>query len=328
MRLALFAAILLATAGAQDSSGTLPESEVPPIPSPKFQDAAQGEQYEKGVAYLKDQAYKDAEKIFRKLRRAAPAGEEREAAQRCYRESTSGVELLKASAQMQKGQGRKALSTCGRALEEAEGTLVGLQLEELHEICYKEIYFDIADFEEDKSEKEKDDDDLGGGGRRGGSSGFGLNTRIVTGTRKDGKVRQGKRALGWRTGRNLSYLTFEGVKGEVSDKYRYLNLSIRAEDPKAAPQLRLLFDCDESSLDWGGGRGGRGGRRGGSRIFNRMGFQTAISTSGKWQDFRIDLGKFKQSGDVTWADVIALRIAHLPGGEGRILLDQIRLEKK
>ncbi|MCZ6602276.1 MAG: hypothetical protein O6952_04655, partial [Planctomycetota bacterium] len=130
--------------------------------------------------------------------------------------------------------------------------------------------------------------------------------------------------------RNIS---FDDLSGKVTKEYRYLNISVRAKDPKKAPQLRILLDCEEGGLGWGGGgdgggRGGRGGRRGGGRTLNRTGFHTTISTSGKWQDLRLDLSKFKPSGDAALGDILALRIIHLSGGDGKVLLDNIRLERK
>ena len=48
-----------------------------------------------------------------------------------------------------------------------------------------------------------------------------------------------------------------------------------------------------------------------------------------WKDHRIDLKKeFTRRGEVSWEEVIALRILHMPGVDGKIYLDDLRLEKE
>ena len=104
---------------------------------------------------------------------------------------------------------------------------------------------------------------------------------------------------------------------------------MRSEDAKQTPVLRVLFDCDDAPLNAGGGEGGGPGRRRrGNPALSRQGFHFSISPKGKWQDLRLDLRKFNNIGAVTWAEVKALRILHMPGGEGRIFLDEIHLERE
>ncbi|MCZ6689136.1 MAG: hypothetical protein O7H41_05995 [Planctomycetota bacterium] len=311
------------------------EAEIPPIPTPKFEDSGMGEDYARGVELLVEQNYKAADRIFRKLRKSAPEGEQREAAERCYQEAQGGIAADKISSLIQKGSWRKAISSAEKVMDRFEGTISGKTLRDLHDVCVKELYFVIDDFEE-KKQKDEDESDGGGDGRGArwrGASGYGLNTKVLKGSRKDGTVREGEHSLEWRTGSDFSYISFDDLSGKVTKEYRYLNISVRAKDSKKAPQLRILLDCEEGGLGWGGGgdgggRGGRGGRRGGARTLNRTGFHSAISTSGKWQDFRLDLSKFKPAGDAALGDILALRIIHQGGSDGRVLIDNIRLERK
>lgn len=320
LTVALGACICLAAHG-----DGMTEKEVPPIPEPSFEDAKLGEEYARGVELLNAEGYKEAEKVFKRLRRSAPEGPPREGVERCYLEAKGGLLIDKIRTQVQKEQWKKALAACEKARDEYEETHAGEKLDKIYQLCIDELYFVIQDFEKDR---ERGDEGDGPDDRGRGRSSFGMNTKVVEGSRKKGTVRGGDKALEWLTGRNLSYISLENLPEDLAEGYRSLNLSIRTRDPKRAPQIRILFDCEEGGLGWGDGRGGRGGRRGGGRVMTRVGYHSSIATKGQWQDLRLDLRKFTSSGDAAWQDVIALRLVHMPGGDGRITIDNVRLEKK
>jgi len=291
------------------------DKEIPPIPEPTFEDAAQGEEYAQGVKLLKGEDYEGAEKIFKKLSRSAPKGEPREAAERCLKEAEGGVAADKIRGYIAKEQWKKALDQCEKVIDEYEGTFAGEKIEEIRKACIKELYHVIADFEEEEAPQEGDRD-----------RGYGRDTKIVEGSRKQGTVRSGDGALEWLTGRQFSFLSFSKMPEDLAEGYKALTFSVRCNNPKSTPQLRILFDCQEGDLRWVGEGGRRGGRA--ARLFQRLGFHTAIPTSASWQDIRIDLRQFEVQGDVTWKDVKALRILHMPGAEGRLIIDDVRLEKR
>ena len=112
-------------------------------------------------------------------------------------------------------------------------------------------------------------------------------------------------------------------EGQSMTDYRYLNLSIRCEDPKARPQLLILFDANGGQVNAPRG----GGRRGGTRAFQRDGYNSAMIPQGRWQDLRLDLKKFTQKGEVEWDMIETLRIVYTGGPDSLIMIDDVRLEK-
>jgi hypothetical protein len=105
--------------------------------------------------------------------------------------------------------------------------------------------------------------------------------------------------------------------------YRFLNISIRCEDPKARPQLLILFDANGGQVRAPRG----GGRRGAGRAFQRDGYNSALIPQGRWQDLRLDLKKFTRKGEVQWDMVEALRVVFSGGPDSLIMIDDVRLEK-
>ncbi len=322
----------------------------PSFPKATIDDPAAAAEYAKAIEHLEKREYDDAKTIFGKLRRSLD-GAAKEAAERCYEEANGGLEHGKISTKAGKGQYRKAIRDCTKALEKYEGLIIAVDLQALLDECNDKIFHEIETFEKAGSKPEPADEpedeggeDEGGNGRggnrgnQGGATGFGQNTSIVS---QDvdlknkralltAPVREGKKALLWRTGRDLSFVTFEKLSEPIKD-FRYLNISVRCEDSKSAPNLRLFFDAEEGNLNAGqqGGGGRRGAGRAGARVMNRMGFATSIQPKVTWQDLRIDLKKFKpQGGSVKWDDVIALRIIHMQGADGRIHIDNVRLERE
>ena len=65
-----------------------------------------------------------------------------------------------------------------------------------------------------------------------------------------------------------------------------------------------------------------------NRVVQRQGFHTVVKTSPKWKQVRLDLRRFDNMGEVSWEEVRSLKIIHMPGGEARVVVDDIYLEKE
>ncbi|MEM7263095.1 MAG: hypothetical protein AAF488_13985, partial [Planctomycetota bacterium] len=195
--------------------------EGPVFPQPTIEDAALAKSYAEGITALEEREFDTAKKVFGSLRRSL-SGEAREAAERCYEESRLGLEIEDVSQKVGKRQFRKAIRDCQKALDKFTGLALIVEIEALLEECEKALYTVIADFEESDGSStdetaeaggndEGDEDDEEGQGRnqnRGGTTGFGQNTSFEKADPTPPKskraalvtnVRQGKRALLWRT---------------------------------------------------------------------------------------------------------------------------------
>lgn len=305
-------------------------TEVPPLPRPSIADPEQAAQYAAALESLEKGAYGEARSAFRKLR-AQAKDEVLSAVERCLLEAEGGLDLEKATEAARKSA-RRAYVVLGKVMERYVGTLVGLEIEARFQQLYDEIYFTVADFEQDAASAAGAPEDDGAGGegatpQRGANRGYGANTRVVEGTPEARTVRGGKHALLWRTGPGLSTVNLTAVQGKAAD-YRYLNLALRTDDPQERPNLVLLFDCLEWQGDGEGPGRGRGARMGGAWVLQRDGFSTTVNPSGDWQDLRLDLRKFVAKGNASWNDVVALRIVHMPGVSATVRIDEVRLEKE
>ncbi|MEE8141608.1 MAG: hypothetical protein V3T77_00770 [Planctomycetota bacterium] len=299
----------------------------PPLPRPSFEDPLLAQQYGEALALLEKHDYKKARGLLRRLKGKAPKGESQSAVKRCLLEAEGGLELEKITDRVGDGKLRWASARLEKLERKYQGTFAGQELVKIHKQVLEELYFVVADFEKKQTAtppEEKSNGEVQEAAKE--REDYGEGTRIIQGTPEEGSVRHGKRALRWRTSALMTTISFPEVK-EKSSQYRYLNLSLRSQDSKRRPQLVLLFDCREMRNQGGGGRRG-GGRRGAGRVFQREGYHYSVTPTEKWQDLRLDLQKFTRKGEVTWEDVVALRIIHMPGVEGVIILDDIRLEKK
>ena len=64
-------------------------------------------------------------------------------------------------------------------------------------------------------------------------------------------------------------------------------------------------------------------------VHRRVGYHQTITAGPRYQDLRLDLRRFEAKGNPRWANVIALRLVDLGGGEGTgIYIDDIALEKE
>ena len=338
LALPLFVTAVVLAADESDKKASA-EAKIP-FPRPEFGDKAVGEEYGAALELLENGAYKDAKKAFKKLKKSVAKGVETMAVERVLLETDGFLELEGIDSSIAKGKLKKALAKLDKVLPKYSGTRAGAELTRRRDETYGEVFLTIADFEKDSASSAGGAGGAGGnggggnggnGGRGGfgGTTGYGMNTKIIEGTKKGDEARQGTKSLEWRTGRNLSFLNFDKIDGSLSD-YRYLRLSIRAQDKKSTPSLVVLLDTEEGLMGGGGGggRGGRWGGRGGAVVYNRLGFTMGIQSKGKWQDLRLDLKKFVKRGEITLDDVIALRIVHNPGAEGRLYIDDIRFEKQ
>lgn len=333
---ALVALVLLASPCllAQEDDSEAPS--VPPMPEIEFDADEHTEDYRKAVGLLDKGSYKEAKSLFRRLKGKAKTPAQEAAVARGTLKADGGVDFDKANDYYTDEKVRKAIAYLKKKLPKYPETLAGAEMAKLLEEAEASLFHIVENFEEkaasassdDESESEPGENEGrgGGGGNRGlGTSGFGQNSTVVKLDKVSDNVRQGERGLSWRTGKNLSYLSFDGVK-EIAGDYRYLNLSIRTEDPKARPNLVLLMDTMEGM---GGGGGRRGaGRRGAAWVYQREGFHTTVTPTGKWQDLRLDLKKFTVKGKISLDHVIALRIVHMPGVAATVYIDNIRLEKE
>ena len=309
------------------------DSEIAAIPTPIFGDPKHQDRYQEGRNLLTEEKYSKAKTIFKRLKSSlrSPTSEIEKALERCLLEAEAGAILLKVRPYVAKERYRTALNVCLKADpggDSFEGSFTGEELEELRQQCIEEIYHIIDEFEKTAvatPEEPTGDDEPEERGPRGGgnNSGYGRSAKIVGGSREDGDVRTGKGALHWMLSQQMSFVTFNGLDEIDIKEFRYLNISLRSEDPKARPSIVLLFDVDSEAIPERGGRG----RRGWARAGQRDGFQLGVSPTGRWQDLRLDLRKFVKKGEVDWEMVQTLRLIHYQGGEAMIMVDDIRLER-
>jgi hypothetical protein len=133
----------------------------------------------------------------------------------------------------------------------------------------------------------------------------------------------------------VGVVQFEIPEGMRLEDYRYLRISLRAEEPDAKPPLLLIFDCEAGNFAGGPGGGGPmgGGRRAGGwiagAVHRRVGFHHTITPGPRYEDLRLDLKKFEAKGNPKWGNVLYLRLVHLgAGGETGVFLDDVLLEKE
>jgi len=308
------------------------KTEIPPLPVPAFDDPKLQERYQQGCDLLDEESFSRARTTFRRIKSSlrTPGKEIEEALERCVLEAEAGVVLLKVRSYVERERYRSALNACLKADPDGdafEGTFTGRELSEFRKQCQDEIYFLIDEFEkkpvatpeEPGGEDDPEERDPRGGRNRG----YGQNAKIVGGSREDGDVRSGKGALHWMIGRQMSSVTFRGLDEIDLSEFRYLNISLRSEDPKARPAIVVLFDVDGEQIPDRQGRG----RRAWGRVGQREGFQLGVSPTGRWQDLRLDLRKFVKKGEADWEMIQALRLIHYQGGEAKIMIDDIRLER-
>ncbi|MGE3166067.1 MAG: hypothetical protein AB7O52_14265 [Planctomycetota bacterium] len=337
LRLPLLAFALLGSAALAVEDEPQPPV-VPDMPALQLPDPALQKEYEDAVEKLSKGSYKEARESFRRLKSKVEK-EPREAMERGLLEAEGGLELDKATEELRTGKVRKAMVRVLKLGDRFAGTKTGAELAQVLAEAEAMLFLTVADFEEAATKPAsppgepapQPDPPEGGEGEGGtgrGESGYGLNSRVIQGTPEEGTVRTGRGALSWRTGRDLSALTFTALKDKVGE-YRYLDLSIRCESDEARPNLVLLLDTLEGDLRGGMGGGPRGGGRAGAAwVYQREGFHTTITPQAKWQDLRLDLSKFTRKGEVTLDMVLSLRIVHMPGVSGIITIDDIRLEKE
>ncbi len=295
---------------------------VPPIPEPSFSDPQLAADFATARKMLDEGAYADAKKLLSKWKGKGANGDEEAAIQRCLLEVEGRLELSDIEEQIAKGKLRPALAKLDKVLPRFAKTLAGEAMAARRGDVFGALYFLVADFEP-KPPGAADDSPAPPpmGGEMGAGSGYGLNTKIVGTDAGPGAVRKGEKALRWKTGDGASFISFANVKEHAQD-YRWLNISIKSDDPKRRPSLSLLFDCMEGLPGW------TPGGRGWDALTRREGFHMNILPEGEWQDLRLDLKKFHPRGDAKWEEVLALRVVHMPGVEATIFVDHVTLERE
>ncbi|MCI0652150.1 MAG: hypothetical protein L0Z55_09720 [Planctomycetes bacterium] len=315
-----------AAPGAGESAA--PEDAAPPLPDPTFADPANGERYRKAIEHLSQGEHRAANDLFRDLKERVSAPAEKEAVARGLLESEGRLELAEVTRKHGSKEPagaaaadsvRKAIARLDKLIPRFARTFAGAEIAKHRKGLFESLYHVIADFEPGGAKSSAPPREPG---RRPGEGGYGEQAKVVKGSVANGEVREGTSALRWSTGDLLSHVNFE-VPAEGLDSFRYLCISLRSEDPKETPRLVVLFDARENFQDWGGGP-----RRGGAGwVLSRAGFHTVVVPEGTWQDLRIDLKDLTKKGDVTWGEVVALRVVHLPGAAARLVLDDLRLER-
>ncbi len=308
-------------------------TELGPVPKIDLGDEGLNDDLDRFHEYLNNREFSRARSIIKRLKTKLRNPEPPIASvlDRCSKEAEAGVVLEKAKKYFDKERMKQALAVIMK--EDPDGTsfvgsLTGEELSELRKKAFEEVYLVLADYEkETASPEEQPEEEQGRGGRGGQQTG---RSKVIGGSREDGDVRTGKFALHWQTGDQISWITigsevFQKMvdEGQSMTDYRYLNLSIRCEDPKARPQLLVLFDANGGQVNAPRG----GGRRGGTRAFQRDGYNSAMIPQGRWQDLRLDLKKFTQKGEVEWDMIETLRIVYTGGPDSLIMIDDVRLEK-
>ncbi len=315
------------------------DSSIGPVPTVDLGDESLNSDLERFHRELEERKFSKAlasiKRLKSKMRKAQPPISE--VLERCFKEAQAGVVLDKATRYFDKGRMKQALAIIekedptGTAFE---GSLLGEEVAEMRQTAFEDVYLLLSDFEKSTASTEEPEEDDEGEGegpdRRGRGGQQGRNYKIIGGSREDGDVRNGKFAMHWQTGDNLSWVNIgDEVFGKMVDEgisltdYRYLRISIRCEDPKARPQLLFLFDAEGGQVNPPRG----GGRRGASRAFQRNGYNSALVPKGRWQDLRLDLKKFTRKGEVDWDMVEAFRIVFTGGPDSLIMIDDVRLEK-
>ena len=314
------------------------EEQVAAIPEWSPADPEIAQTYRAGRAALDEHDYSEAKKQFRKLRTKARGTDGEETLARCLMEAEGGLLCEKAGKYVEKEQPRKIIALWLKESEDVEGTFTGLVFKRFYEEAMAEVFLTLADFEPKKKEDEdsgedEEEDERRRGDPRGRTS-YGQNTRLIEGSPEEGEVRQGRGSLYWLTTSNMGVVTIE-IPNEVRlEEYRYLRLTLRAEESKAKPPLTLIFDCEAGPLAGGqdpegGGRRGRRGDRSRMNLNRRVGFHSSLNASARWQDLRLDLRKFDPRSKPRWGNVLNLRIVHTgAGGESAIFIDEVFLEKE
>ena len=308
-------------------------TELGPVPKIDLGDKSLNDDLDRFHEYLSNREFSRARSIIKRLKTKLrkPDPPIASVLDRCSMEAEAGVVLEKAKKYFDKERMKQALAVIMK--EDPDGTtfvgsLTGEELSELRKKAFEEVYLVLADYEkESASPEEQPEEEQGRGGRGWQQTG---RSKVIGGSREDGDVRTGKFALHWQTGDQISWITigsevFQKMidEGQSMTDYRYLNLSIRCEDPKARPQLLVLFDANGGQVNAPRG----GGRRGGTRAFQRDGYNSAMIPQGRWQDLRLDLKKFTRKGEVEWDMIETLRIVYTGGPDSLIMIDDVRLEK-
>ena len=311
------------------------KTELGPVPKIDLGDESLNEDLDRFHEYLEGREFSRARSIIKRLKTKLRKPEPSIASvlDRCSKEAEAGVVLDKAQKYFDKKRMKQALAVIMKEDPDGtsfEGSLTGEELSELRKIAFEEVYLVLADYEKETvspEEQPEEEQDQGRGGRGGQQAG---RSKVIGGSREDGDVRTGEFALHWQTGDQISWITigtevFQKMidEGQSMTDYRYLNLSIRCEDPKARPQLLVLFDANGGQVNAPRG----GGRRGGTRAFQRDGYNSAMVPQGRWQDLRLDLKKFTRKGEVEWDMIETLRIVYTGGPDSLIMIDDVRLEK-
>ncbi|PCJ12098.1 MAG: hypothetical protein COB10_07825 [Planctomycetota bacterium] len=315
------------------------ESKIGPIPTVDLGDEALDADYARFLALIEEKEYARAFSVIKRIKGKVrkPAENIAEAFERCMKEAEGGVVLEKARKYADKDKMKQALAVIEKedpSGDAFDGSFTGEELSQLREEAFDAVFLVLADYEKkgETQTRQADDDEEGdnegegqgrGRGEPGGGRGPG-NSKVIGGSPEDGDVRTGKYAMHWQTGDEMSFLDLGKIDEEIDlTEFRYLRISLRCEDPRAKPQVRILFD-----VDGGQARLGRGyGRRGAARAFQREGFQTAVEAQFRWRDFRIDLKKFSGKGEVEWDMVEVLRLIHTSRQDTLIMIDDVRLER-
>ncbi|MEE2889774.1 MAG: hypothetical protein VX404_04950 [Planctomycetota bacterium] len=312
------------------------ESKIGPIPTISLGDEDLDADYARFLELIEEKEYSRAFSVIKKIKSKVrkPAENIAQAIDRCMKEAEGGVVLGKARKYADKDKMKQALAIIEKedpSGDAFEGSFTGEELAQLREEAFDAVFLVLADYEKkgdtqtrqpEEDEEDGEGENGGRGGPPGGARGRG-NSKVIGGTPEDGDVRTGKFAMHWQTGEELSWLDLGKIDEEIDlTEFRYLRISLRCEDPRAKPQVMILFD-----VDGGQPRLGRGGRRGVGRAFQREGFQTGVAAQYRWQDLRIDLKKFTSKGEVEWDMVEALRLVYTSRQDSLFMIDDVRLER-
>ncbi|MGE4632389.1 MAG: hypothetical protein AAEJ47_05075 [Planctomycetota bacterium] len=310
------------------------ESKIGPIPTISLGDEDLDADYARFLELIEEKEYSRAFSVIKRIKGKVrkPAENIAEAIDRCMKEAEGGVVLGKARKYADKDKMKQALAVIEKedpSGDAFEGSFTGEELSQLREEAFDAVFLVLADYEKkgETQTRQADDDEEGdnegeGQGRGRGGRGPG-NSKVIGGTPEDGDVRTGKYAMHWQTGDEMSFLDLGKIDEEIDlTEFRYLRISLRCEDPRAKPQVRILFDVNggQPRLDRGYGR--RSGR-----VLQREGFQTAVEAQFRWRDLRIDLKKFSGKGEVEWDMVEVLRLIHSTREDALIMIDDVRLER-
>lgn len=299
-------AVTVAQDGDDDASAAenVVESD-PTRPMPKLDDAEQKSAFERAVELFDKDEWKDAEKAFKALERDVPS-EQKDIVKLWRFAADGGPKLEPVEKSVAKARWKEAWFKLARVTARYGETPLRKKIESYEETISKQIFLDLANYEEKPPKAQKELDQR--------TQGAELNTKLEF-------VKRGKRSLAWTPramgpgGFGMAYLPIADVEGSQIDEYRYLHISIYS--PNDVPSKFALFFSTGQAIN--------------NNPFQTRAFFKHIMLDKKgWYDLRVDLWKDLSSySSPERADIQEFALMLVPPTQSKtIYIDEVKLEKK